>query len=89
MLSGGDPRYLLVFRYFEGNSLALSPLKHMVERVLPFGGHKDPLNVLPPMLKDSEATLHAVVLYSVLFVEMGRFIIGFTSPSFTLCGTRM
>ena len=89
MLSGRDPRYLLVLRYFEGNSLALSPLKHMVERVLPFGGHKDPLNVLPPMLEDRETTLDAVVLYSVLFIEMGRFIAGFTSPSLTLCGTRM
>jgi hypothetical protein len=89
MLRPGNPSDLIVFSYLEGNALAVGPLKEMIERVLSFRGHKDTLNVGTTMLKDREATLHAVVLNAVLFVEMGRFILRSTSPSCALCGTRM
>lgn len=89
VLGRGDSSDLIIFRDLERDSLPLRPLKHMVEGILTLRSDKDPFNILPPILKDREATLYAVVLYAVFFVEMRRFIIGSTSPSFTLCGTRM
>ena len=89
MLSGRDPRYLLVLRYFEGNSLALRPFKHMVEGIFSLRGNEDPFNVMAASFKDRETALDTVVLNPILFIEMGRFILGCTSPSLTLCGTRM
>jgi hypothetical protein len=89
MFGSGDPSDLIVLSYLEGNPFTLGPLKHVVKEVLSLGGNKDPLDIASTSFKDRETALNAVVLYSVLFVEMGWFILGCTSPSFALCGTRM
>ena len=89
MFGSGDSSDLIVLSYLKGNPLALRPLKHMVEGILSLRGNEDPFNVLATSFKDRETTLDTVVLYPILFIEMGRFILGCTSPSFALCGTRM
>jgi hypothetical protein len=84
-----DPSDLIVLGYLERNSLTLCPLKHMIKRILTLRGYEYSFNVLTTMLKDRKTTLHAVVFDPILFIEMRRFILGCTSPSLTLCGTRM
>jgi hypothetical protein len=89
VLSGSNPSDLIIFCNLEGNSLALCPLKDVVKCLFSLWGYKDPFNVCPTMLKDRKTTLHTVVLCALFTVEMRRFVLGSTSPSLPLCGTRL
>jgi hypothetical protein len=89
MFGGGDPGDLIVLSYLKWNPFALRPFKHVVEGILSLGSNEDPLNIMAASVKDRETALDTVVFNPILFIEMGRFILGCTSPSFALCGTRM